>query len=208
MGWSPGNPALLMVTVFGGERNFRIPNKDPGVKEAGSSGPGDFHTEAQRSVKDSVSPQADPWESMGFPAIQVWETKPSSPVWGPQAEAEATRSGKEPFSSCGVAKHPPPGLPACCLGTQRHPALSSCLSQGGPAPLHSRPYPGAVPPPGARGKGMGNKKCGRVLKGRGLRAFTNHPPQPTPCTTVVVKSLAVHLSLNWVDSGMDQKGTI
>lgn len=203
LGRNPGNLALLTVTVFGGERNFRTPNKDPAVKEAGSSGPRDFYTEAQRRVKDSVSPQADPWKSMGLPAIQVWETKPSSPVWGPQAEAAVMRSGKEPFSSCGLAKHPLPGLPACWLGTQPHTALYSCLSQGGSAPLHSRPYPWAVPPLGARGKGMGNKKWGRVQRGTGCELL-----QLPPCTIVVVKSLAVHLDLNWVDSGMDQKGTI
>ena len=81
----------------------------------------------------SSAPEADPWK-------KVWGSQPSRsenqkplPYNGGQMQKQqpqqAARSGKEPFSNWGVAKHP--GLPACRWVTLPQPAPTSCPSQGG-----------------------------------------------------------------------------
>lgn len=197
LGW---NPALLTLTVFGGERNFRTPNKDPGVKKAGSSGPRHFHREAQRRVKGSVSPQTDPWESTGFPPSRSGKQDPL-PLCGGQRQKQQ-RCWERGFLKLWGCKTPPPW--ASCLGTQHYPALSSCLSQGGSAPLHSGPYPGAVPPPGARGTGIGNKKWGGSQRegGRELLHPTPHrPPHSLGCEVWLPISVSAAWTQGWTRRG-------
>ena len=159
--------------------------------------------------------------------------KPLPLHWGQmqkQRSQQAVRSGKEPFSSWGVAKPSAWPRASCLRPGHTVPAkvgsapLSLALGLPDlltPSPetwpqdgstfwihfqIYSRSHPWAVFP--SRGQGQGGRATGggqgRIPKGGGLSTFT---PAPGSRSCSGCGSMADHLNSNWVNAGLDQKGT-
>lgn len=144
-GWNPGNPALLTAPVSGqGKNSRRTPNQDPSVKETAPQGPETSTQRPRARLRTQFPPRLTLGKVWGSQPSRLENQKPLPLHWGQMQKRQwqrAVRSGKEPFSSCAVAKHPLPGLPARCLDTQPQPARPPAPGKVGPAPL---PWPWAA----------------------------------------------------------------
>lgn len=164
-----------------GKETLELPTKTLESKRQGPQDPGTFRERPRGGLRAQFPPRLTLGKVRGshHPGLGNKTLFPCVVAKGRSSSDEKWERGFLKLWGC---KTPPPW--ASCLGTQRYPALSSCLSQGGSAPLHSGPYPRAVPPPGARGMGIGNKKWEGSQRegGRELLHPTPHrPPHSLGC---------------------------